>query len=199
MTYVAWEDCIATPGVSVVTVAGEGEGRVAAPRTLWKPASLVEAFVRDYMPRTDKARGAPPPLARARGHTGAPAVAGAPGGEDGEGGPADGADAAPARQAPREQPSARAVAPEAAAGDRPAPACSTDAGAPGPGPRACTAPAASASRHVGLDLGCGSGRDLVYLAMHGWRMTGVDSDGGREGSSLDRCADLARRAYQCNV
>ena len=26
----------------------------------------------------------------------------------------------------------------------------------------------------GLDIGCGSGRDLVYCAMHGWQMTGVD-------------------------
>lgn len=26
----------------------------------------------------------------------------------------------------------------------------------------------------GLDIGCGSGRDLVYLAMHGWQMTGID-------------------------
>ena len=26
----------------------------------------------------------------------------------------------------------------------------------------------------GLDIGCGSGRDLVYCAMHGWQMTGMD-------------------------
>ncbi|MEZ5454456.1 MAG: methyltransferase domain-containing protein [Thiothrix sp.] len=26
----------------------------------------------------------------------------------------------------------------------------------------------------GLDIGCGSGRDLVYLASHGWEMTGID-------------------------
>lgn len=26
----------------------------------------------------------------------------------------------------------------------------------------------------GLDIGCGSGRDLVYCAMHGWQMMGVD-------------------------
>lgn len=26
----------------------------------------------------------------------------------------------------------------------------------------------------GLDLACGAGRDLIYLAQHGWQMTGVD-------------------------
>ncbi len=26
----------------------------------------------------------------------------------------------------------------------------------------------------GVDIGCGAGRDLIYLAMHGWQMTGVD-------------------------
>lgn len=26
----------------------------------------------------------------------------------------------------------------------------------------------------GLDLACGAGRDLIYLAQHGWNMTGVD-------------------------
>ncbi|MCK5881858.1 MAG: hypothetical protein KAG18_08275, partial [Sinobacterium sp.] len=39
----------------------------------------------------------------------------------------------------------------------------------------------------GLDLACGSGRDLVYLAKHGWDMQGLDYNEG----SLARCKDLA--------
>lgn len=27
---------------------------------------------------------------------------------------------------------------------------------------------------IGVDVACGAGRDLVYLAMHGWQMTGID-------------------------
>lgn len=26
----------------------------------------------------------------------------------------------------------------------------------------------------GLDIGCGAGRDMIYLAQHGWQMTGID-------------------------
>ena len=35
----------------------------------------------------------------------------------------------------------------------------------------------------GLDLGCGSGRDMLAMAQHGWQMTGVDYNAG----SLERC------------
>jgi len=44
----------------------------------------------------------------------------------------------------------------------------------------------------GLDIGCGAGRDLAYLATHGWQMTGVD----RSADSLERVATLAK---YCNV
>lgn len=36
------------------------------------------------------------------------------------------------------------------------------------------APAHAIIPGKGLDIGCGSGRDLVYLATHGWEMTGID-------------------------
>lgn len=44
----------------------------------------------------------------------------------------------------------------------------------------------------GLDIGCGAGRDLAYLATQGWEMTGVD----RSADSLERVATLAK---YCNV
>lgn len=40
---------------------------------------------------------------------------------------------------------------------------------------------------MGLDIGCGAGRDLVYLAKHGWDMTGIDHLSG----ALKRTQDLA--------
>ena len=40
----------------------------------------------------------------------------------------------------------------------------------------------------GLDLGCGAGRDLIYLAQHGWEMTGVDWSA----DALTRVQQLAR-------
>lgn len=46
----------------------------------------------------------------------------------------------------------------------------------------------------GLDIACGSGRDLVYLAKHDWDMQGIDYNQG----SLDRCEDLARR-HCCTI
>ena len=40
----------------------------------------------------------------------------------------------------------------------------------------------------GLDIACGAGRDMIYLAEHGWDMTGVD----RSEDSLQRVALLAK-------
>jgi len=40
---------------------------------------------------------------------------------------------------------------------------------------------------AGLDIGCGAGRDMVYLAMHGWQMTGIDYLPG----ALQRAQQLA--------
>jgi SAM-dependent methyltransferase len=36
------------------------------------------------------------------------------------------------------------------------------------------APAHGITPGTGLDIGCGAGRDMVYLAMHGWQMCGID-------------------------
>ncbi|MFN3785907.1 MAG: class I SAM-dependent methyltransferase, partial [Thiothrix sp.] len=42
---------------------------------------------------------------------------------------------------------------------------------------------------IGVDIACGAGRDLVYLAMHGWRMTGIDY----RADALQRAQQLAAR------
>ena len=39
----------------------------------------------------------------------------------------------------------------------------------------------------GLDIACGAGRDMVYMAMHGWQMTGIDYLPG----ALQRASELA--------
>lgn len=39
----------------------------------------------------------------------------------------------------------------------------------------------------GLDIACGAGRDLVYLALHGWQMTGLDASA----DALQRVQTLA--------
>lgn len=39
----------------------------------------------------------------------------------------------------------------------------------------------------GLDIGCGSGRDMTYLAIHGWEMTGIDASA----EALQRAQALA--------
>ena len=41
-----------------------------------------------------------------------------------------------------------------------------------------------------LDIGCGAGRDMVYLAKQGWQMTGID----RSEDSLQRVAVLAKHS-----
>ncbi|PID64204.1 MAG: methyltransferase type 11 [Gammaproteobacteria bacterium] len=50
------------------------------------------------------------------------------------------------------------------------------------------APANDIQPGRGLDIACGAGRDMVYLAQHGWEMTGVD----RSQDSLQRVAVLAK-------
>ncbi len=42
----------------------------------------------------------------------------------------------------------------------------------------------------GLDIACGAGRDMIYLAQQGWQMTGID----RSADSLQRVALLAQQA-----
>jgi SAM-dependent methyltransferase len=43
----------------------------------------------------------------------------------------------------------------------------------------------------GLDIACGAGRDLVYLAQHGWEMTGID----RNEEALQRSQRLADKYH----
>lgn len=50
------------------------------------------------------------------------------------------------------------------------------------------APANNIQPGRGLDIACGAGRDMVYLARQGWQMTGVD----RSDDSLQRVAVLAK-------
>lgn len=47
---------------------------------------------------------------------------------------------------------------------------------------------------AGLDIGCGAGRDMVYLALHGWQMTGMDYIPG----ALQRAQQLAA-SQQVNI
>ncbi|MEN9503745.1 MAG: hypothetical protein RI964_3030 [Pseudomonadota bacterium] len=48
-------------------------------------------------------------------------------------------------------------------------------------------PAQAIQPGVGLDIACGAGRDMVYLALHGWQMTGLDYIPG----ALQRANQLA--------
>lgn len=45
---------------------------------------------------------------------------------------------------------------------------------------------------IGLDIACGAGRDLTYLATQGWQMTGIDQ-------SADSLARVATLAKYCKV
>lgn len=56
------------------------------------------------------------------------------------------------------------------------------------------APAHGILPSKGLDIGCGSGRDMVYLAAHGWDMTGIDYLDG----ALQRAQALAA-SQQVNI
>jgi tellurite methyltransferase len=49
---------------------------------------------------------------------------------------------------------------------------------------------ASASPRTAIDLGCGSGRDAMFLAERGWRVTAIDN----LQPLLDRCAELCKQA-----
>lgn len=48
-------------------------------------------------------------------------------------------------------------------------------------------PACAITPGNGLDIGCGAGRDMVYLALQGWQMTGIDYIPG----ALQRAQQLA--------
>ena len=52
-------------------------------------------------------------------------------------------------------------------------------------------PAHQIQPEQGLDIGCGAGRDMVYLAMHGWQMTGIDYIPG----ALQRAQQLASHQH----
>ena len=52
------------------------------------------------------------------------------------------------------------------------------------------APRASATRPLALDLACGSGRNAVYLALHGFDVTAIDI----LPDALEKTQDLARRS-----
>lgn len=53
------------------------------------------------------------------------------------------------------------------------------------------APNYPASSRAGVDIACGSGRDMVYLAMQGWTMTGIDYSS----DSLERSLHLAQHHH----
>jgi tellurite methyltransferase len=45
------------------------------------------------------------------------------------------------------------------------------------------------SNHFALDIACGAGRDSVYLASNGWKVTSIDYSG----TALEKLAELAKR------
>ena len=58
---------------------------------------------------------------------------------------------------------------------------------PSPAVARVSKPSSLPNPPTALDLGCGTGRDAVYLALHGWRVTAVD----RLPDALDRARSLA--------
>lgn len=53
----------------------------------------------------------------------------------------------------------------------------------------------------GLDIACGSGRDMVYLATHGWTMTGVDysTDALKRTQQLARYNQVIVQTRECDL
>ena len=182
VSYLAWEDVESLLGKGTAPTDDANANANANARArvwqegdeaecctpLWRPSSLVEAFVAEYMVQTDAHRHALPGPVVAQGSTstntstsGSDSTNSSDGtvGIDGTG---------------------------ATAADGNINANGSSHSEPLPAP-----PAPHTKR--GLDLGCGSGRDMIYLAQHGWHMTGIDSNGEHPGSSLDRCNNLAAR------
>lgn len=63
------------------------------------------------------------------------------------------------------------------------------------------APANNIQPGTGLDVACGAGRDMVYLAQHDWQMTGVDrsADALRRVVVLAEHSGVAVETLQCDL
>lgn len=53
----------------------------------------------------------------------------------------------------------------------------------------------------GLDIACGSGRDMVYLAMHGWTMMGMDysAQALKRAQQLAACNRVSIQTHECDL